>query len=513
MATERLEFPEAVEYLARRAGIELEQRVEVRERNRRRETLFETNLWAAKVYHRCLVNSDQGRPGREYLTSRGLDASTWKRFRLGYVPDVWDFLPGLAERKGYTSGDLAAAGLVLPKQGGRGHYDRFRNRVIFPIFDVRERVVGFGGRTLGDATPKYLNSPATSVFSKSTCLYGLSVAKEGVLREKQVVVVEGYTDCLMAHQCGVDTVVATLGTALTPQHVSTLRRYTDLVLLVFDGDDAGRAAAERSVDLFLEQDVDVRVVLLPGGSDPCDIISVEGRDGFVGRLEASADVFDLKMEMIASRHDLARVRGREAAIEEVLETLSKTNPMRGDILLDSPVLKGLCREMGVAEVSLRSRLRSLVRRKRPGGMIAPTPKVRSRELSAQSELLGTVLTDASLAGRFGSEVRAEDFSDEALRRTAAAVLAVVGRGEEPELNSITARLADDGLTQVVVDLYQDSVAKGNEAERFEAALKAVRETSRKHELEALHRELTEARSSGDEAREVALLKRHQELMR
>ena len=513
MATERLEFPEAVEYLARRSGIELEKRVEVRERNRRRDSLFEMNLWAAKVYHRCLLNSDRGRPGWDYLSSRGLDETTWKRFRLGYAPDAWDFLLGLAGGKGYSSGDLDAAGLILPRKGGTGHYDRFRDRVIFPIFDVRGRVVGFGGRTLGDATPKYLNSPETSVFSKSTCLYGLDAAKEGVLREKRVVVVEGYTDCLMAHQHGVDCVVATLGTALTSQHVSTLRRYTDEVLLVFDGDEAGRAAAERSVDLFLEQDVDVRVVLLPGGDDPCDILRREGHDGFVARLDASTDVFGLKMAMIASRHDLTRVRGREAAIEEVLETLSKTNPMRGDILLNSPVLKGLCRDMGVTEVSLRQRLRSLVRRKRSGATIAPTPKVRSRELSAQTELLGAVLSDTSLAERFASEVRVEDFGDEGLRQTAGAVLALVAAGTEPEINRVCARLEDDALTQLTVDLYHDSAAKGHEAERFEAALGAVREEGRKHELETLRRELAEARAGGDEAREVALLKRHQELMK
>ncbi|HUU42628.1 MAG TPA: DNA primase, partial [Planctomycetota bacterium] len=498
---------------ARRVGIELEKRVEVRERNRRRDTLFEMNLWAAVVYHRGMMNTDEGRPGREYLASRGLTESTWKTFRLGYAPDAWDFLLGLGGGKGYAPSDLAAGGLVLDRQGGRGFYDRFRSRAIFPIFDVRDRVVGFGGRALDDATPKYLNSPETGVFSKSTCLYGLNAAKEGMLREKRAVVVEGYTDCLMAHQHGVDWVVATLGTALTSQHVGTLRRYADEVLLVFDGDDAGRSAAERSVDLFLEEDVDVRVVLLPADQDPCDVLVSEGRDAFVKRLAESTDVFDLKMEMIGKRHDLSRVRGREAAIEEVLETLAKTNPLRQDMLFVRDTVKRLCHAMDVTEKSLRERLMGMVRRKRSGGTIPAAPQAKSRAVEAQKELLGAVLSDASLAGRFASEVHVEDFSDEVLARIAGAVLAVAGAGVECDVNRVCARLEDESLTQVTIDLYHESAAKGKEEACFDAALQVLRNEGRRHELEGLRRELAEARSSGDEQREVELLKRHQDLMK
>jgi len=513
MTTERLEFPEAVEFLARRAGIELERRVEVRERNRQRDMLFGMNLWTAKVYHRCLMNAEEGRPGREYFCSRGLDESTWRKFRLGYAPESWDFLLGLSSGKGYEPGDLAAAGLVLPRKGGTGHYDGFRHRVIFPIFDVRGRVVGFGGRALDDSLPKYLNSPETSVFSKSACLYGLDAAKEGVLREKRVVVVEGYTDVLMAHQHDIDWVVATLGTALTPQHVSILRRYVAEVVLVFDGDEAGRAAAERSVELFLEQDVDVRVVLLPAGRDPCDLLVAEGRDAFLERLSEATDVFDLKMEMIAGRHDLSRVRGREAAIEEVLETLTKTaRAVRRDILLHNEVLGRLCREMGVSEEALRSRLRLLLRRQRKGGTVQPVPP-KPRSATAERELLGAVLSDPSLAQEFCQEVRPEDFTDESLRVTARCAQLAVASGETLDVNRVCDRLADDRLTQLVVDLYHESATKGNEKERFTAALEALRRDGRKRQLRELRRNLAEARATGDEKRELELLREHQELMK
>lgn len=511
MATERLEFPEAVEHLARRAGIQLERRVQVQERNRRRETVFDINLWAAKVFHRCLLNAEEGRPGREYFSSRGLNEETWKKFRLGYVPESWDFLLGLASGKGYSPQDLLAAGLVVPREGSAGHYDRFRNRVMFPIFDVRSRVLGFGGRALDDSLPKYLNSPETSVFSKGTCLYGLDAAKDGVLREHRVGVVEGYTDCLMAHQHGIDWVVATLGTALTPQHVGTLRRYADEVLLVFDGDAAGRSAAERSIELFLTEDVDVRVVLLEGEKDPCDFLVAKGGEAFRKVLAAATDVFDLKMEMIAGRNDLSRVKGREDATGEVLETLAKTNPLRQDMLLGTNVVRRLCREMGVTEKSLRDRLMSMVRARRGGTPVPAKAPRESRNVAAQRDVLGTVLSDETLAERFRETVSADDFDEEPLRQVARTVLEAIAAGKGFDLNRVCDRLEDDGLTQVVVDLQQESSEKGHEAERFDAALKVLRLDRGRAELAEIRRKLAEARASGDEQKDMELHKRHREL--
>ncbi len=511
MATERLEFPEAVEFLARRAGIQLEKRPAALERNKSRDLLFDVNFWAAKVFHRCLVNAEEGRPGREYFTSRGVTEETWKKFRLGYAPEGWDFLANLSGGSGYTLEDFAAAGLVVTRQNTSGYYDRFRNRVMFPIFDVRGRVVGFGGRALDDATPKYMNSPETSVFSKSASLYGLDAAKDGILREDRVVVVEGYVDCIMAHQYGVDVVVATLGTALTAQHVSVLRRYTENMILLFDGDAAGRSAAERSSDIFLEQEVDVRIVLLPTDKDPDEILRDEGRDAFLARLQNSTDVFDLKMQMIGERHDLSRLAERQAAIDEVLETLAKANPLRQDMLLSSAVLQRLCREMGVTEASLRPRLLTARKRGQSGGMAAASAKPAPRAVSAERELLGTVLSAPALAGEFAEAVAPGDFSDESLGVLAQAVREVVQAGGAFDVQRLCDRLADDALTQIVVDLETESAEKGNETERFAAALKSWRLSHRRRERQRLHNESDDATKAGDEQKEYELYKRRWEL--
>ena len=509
MATERLEFPEAVEYLARRAGIQLEKRPEAVARNRSRDMLFDLNFWAAKVYHRYLLNDPGGQPGRDYLASRGVSEETCLKFRLGYAPDGWDFLVNLSGGSGWTLDDFAAAGLTAVRPSGSGAYDRLRNRVIFPIFDVRGRVAGFGGRALGDETPKYLNSPETSVFSKGASLYGLDAAKDGIVRDDRVVVVEGYVDCIMAHQYGVDCVVATLGTALTSQHVSVLRRYTENMVLLFDGDDAGRKAAERSADIFLEQEVDVRVVLLPPDKDPDELLREEGRDAFRARLGGAIDVFDLKMEMIAGRHDLSRLSEKQAAIDEVLDSIAKTNPLRQDMLLGKDTVQRLCHEMGVTEKSLRERLLSRVRRQRTGAPAAG--KLPPRVAGLERELLGTVLSDTSLAGEFVEALKPDDFADAPLRTLAEAVIAAAGADGALDVQRVCDRLGDDALTQLVVDLVTESAAIGSEKDRFAAALRTWKKDHLRRGRQSLQQQVGEAQKRGDEAAVEELMKRHGEL--
>ncbi len=511
MALERLEFPEAVEHLARRAGIQLEKRPEALERNKGRDQLFDLNFWAAKVFHRCLTNAPEGQPGRDYFAKRQLTPETLTKFRLGFAPPGWDFLVRLSNGSGWSLDDFAAAGLTAARPNGPGQYDRFRNRVIFPIFDVKGRVMGFGGRALDDQPPKYLNSPETSVFSKSASLYGLDLAKDGIIREDRAVVVEGYVDCVTSHQFGVDFVIATLGTALTGQHISTLRRYTENMVLLFDGDDAGRKAAERSADLFLEQEVDVRVVLLPADKDPDELLQEEGREAFLKRLDNATEVFDLKMEMIRERHDLSRLTGQREAIDEVLETLAKTNPLRQDMLFVRDAIKRLCAETGVSESSLRDRLKSLVHRSRVGGEVAPTEKMLPRAMAAERELLGAVLSDPNLAADFAGGVKPAEFADESLRRIAEAALAAVAADGALDVQRVCDRLGDDDLTQIVVDLVTESAGKANEPERFAAALKLLQQERKRRDVADVLKQLADAQKRGDKAADIELLKRYREM--
>ena len=273
MKMEKLEFREALEQLADRAGIPI-----TRGRGTsgdRKAELHRVLGWAADRFRDCLQAAPEARAARDYLQSRGLSTDTVRRFGLGYAPASWDWLLRQASAAGIGSELLAATGMAVERQDRSGHYDRFRDRLIFPIRDPLGRCVAFGGRVLPGAasdSAKYINSPETQLFSKSSMLYGLDTAREAMGRSRRAVVVEGYTDCLAARQVGIDDVVAVLDTALGEKHAKLLRRYVDRIVLVLDGDEAGRRRTDEILDVLLAEAVDLRIARLPTGVDPCDFI-------------------------------------------------------------------------------------------------------------------------------------------------------------------------------------------------------------------------------------------------
>lgn len=319
---EGLEFREAVERLASRVGFTLHYQGvsgEAAGAESRRARLYRINQWAADAYHRLLVEGEVGRKAREYLASRGIGEEAVRQFRLGYAPASWDFLYRQAMRSGFEAADFLAVGLGL--QGEKGTYDRFRDRVIFPILDLQDRVIAFGGRTLGDAQPKYLNSPETAVYVKSRHLYALNLARREIVSRGYAVLVEGYTDVICLWQAGVRNAVATLGTALGEEHLRLLSRLTQKVILAFDADRAGIGASERGLDFYGDFDLDLRVMLLAEGMDPADFIAAEGPEEFLRRVERSVPLVDFCVERALREHDPAdtnsRLRGVRKAVHLV----------------------------------------------------------------------------------------------------------------------------------------------------------------------------------------------------
>ncbi|GAB4274852.1 MAG: DNA primase [Coriobacteriia bacterium] len=337
MQRDNLEFPDAVRELAQKA------RVEIRETGGmptgERERLFEALREAATFYHETLLRSRsaEAQRAREYLASRGFGSEVAKRWGLGFAPSAGNPLVKALAAKGVARDDMLKANLAL---GGRGQglKDRFFGRVMFPITDLAGNVVGFGGRVLGDGHPKYLNSQETPVFSKSRILYGLDKAKADIVREKTAVVVEGYTDVIALHEAGMKNVVATLGTALTAQHVRLLARFAERVVYLFDGDEAGRRAAERAIE-FLEWQatpesragrIELEVAVVPDDMDPADYVSVAGLEGLK---EVTADSQPLIRFVLDSRlaaHELSTPEGRAAALSDCAKVLSG---LRGSILM------------------------------------------------------------------------------------------------------------------------------------------------------------------------------------
>ncbi len=334
MKYEGVTFPEALRILAQRSGITLERSQPLPEADKDKSSIFAVNNWATEFYHKCLVASSAGKAGLDYLTGRQINRETIDRLKLGYAPEGWDTLLKEARRSGFRDALLLEAGLVIEKEGG-GVYDRFRGRVMFPIQDPQARVVGFGGRVIGEGEPKYLNSPETRVYQKGKLLYLAERAKLAMRETRRAVVVEGYMDAIVAHEYGFTNAVAVLGTALTPDHVRYLKRFVDETLLVFDGDAAGIRSAHRSLESFAQEELPCRVVTLPDGLDPCDCLQQRGKEAFAKCLEAAVDDVAFRIRTVdAAAAEGAGLAGARA-VDEALELVAHMpNPVTRSFALD-----------------------------------------------------------------------------------------------------------------------------------------------------------------------------------
>lgn len=321
MEHERVEFPEALRILAERAGIAIEFDP-VHAAQHKKDTDWKSYLYrlnaAAASFYREILHSPQGQAAREYLTRRGISEEMWETFGLGYAPASGSPLMSRLSAQKAPVRALERAGLVTLRDDGSA-YDYFRDRVMFPIADSQNRVIGFGGRVLGDGEPKYLNTRETPLFSKSRTIYGLPEARDAIVETRKAAIVEGYTDVIMCHQFGIKQVVACLGTAITAEHVKALRRLADEVLLLTDSDAAGARASERGIEVLFQEDMPARVVRLPGADkDPCDFLLSAGREPFEAALQQGVPLFEYKYRRVAQTHDLSASAGQSAAAQELL---------------------------------------------------------------------------------------------------------------------------------------------------------------------------------------------------
>ena len=369
---ERVEFPEALRMLAERAGVSLDDPSSAVEATGgvSKSELRAVNAWAESAFAEQLSKSEAA---RAYAVGRGLSASSLARFQLGYAPGERGWLAARAKKQGFPIDLLEKAGLVSRPADAPGVVrERFRGRLMFPIHDPQGRTVGFGGRVLpevekifaaaGKRVAKYLNSPETPLFQKRRLVYAGDLARPAAREAGWVAVVEGYTDVIAAHQVGLRNVVGTLGTALGDDHVTALRRLADKVVLVFDGDDAGQNAADKSLELFLGHDVDLRVLTLPDGVDPCDFLLEKGGDAFRSLVETAVDPLAFAIDRASERFDLESIEGSRQAAEWVLPVLAKV-PSANRVGLDVKVGKALdvlSRRLRVPVSTLDRRLRQLL---------------------------------------------------------------------------------------------------------------------------------------------------------
>ncbi|MCP4668222.1 MAG: DNA primase [Deltaproteobacteria bacterium] len=316
-------FPEALKDLGERYHVTVPERTfspAERKKAALRETLFQTNEKAAAFFAETLGHTVIGKPGRDYLSKRSIPDETVSEFRLGYAPAQWDGLVKFFRRQQWDQGLALKAGLIIPKKGG-GYYDRFRGRLMFPILDLRDRVVGFGGRVLDDSLPKYVNTPETPVFHKGDSPYGLHASFRAIRESQRVVIVEGYMDLLALRSRGLNEVVASLGTALTTEHIRRLKGYAREAIIVFDSDEAGKAAAVKSLPFFLNEGLSAKAVVLPDGHDPDSFVSSKGLNPFLELLDRAPAMFDFFLDQKLPPKE-ADVESKVRVLKEVLPVLS-----------------------------------------------------------------------------------------------------------------------------------------------------------------------------------------------
>ena len=327
----KMTFPEALKHLAERAGIALPDKTSHESHHpgdpaTNRAALLEANARASGFFQALFRHSEHGRVPRDYIAARHIIPAMVDAFQIGYAPDRWDGLVLTIAEKQWPLAAFEKLGLVSRRTTGEGYYDRFRHRLIFPICDSLGRVIALGGRKLREEDePKYLNSPESVLFNKSATLYGLHLAKKSIIQQHTAVVVEGYTDVIACHQHGASNVVATLGTALTAQHVVELRRYCDKVILIYDGDEAGIKAADRALEIFLTGGLDVAIAIIPDGRDPGDLFALpDGLARWQKVIEASVDALTFQFERMRTQlQAVDTVTGRQKLVEEYLRLLAQ----------------------------------------------------------------------------------------------------------------------------------------------------------------------------------------------
>ncbi len=502
MHMERVEFPEAVRFLARKAGIEVpeDRRGDGGGANDLRDKIFSVNNQAAQFYHEQLVSdaSPAAVRAREYLKDRGVTLDTVKAFRIGFAPDSWDGLIKHLQGKNVTLRVLEQAGLIKARQNKEGFYDGFRNRVIFPITDTQGRVRAFGARALDNDGAKYINSPETAVYTKGNHVYGFDRAKAEVTQKDFVVIVEGYMDCVMPQQAGFGNIVASLGTALTEQQVRNIRRFTRNVVMLYDNDKAGEAAMIRSFDMLIEEGMNVRVASLEEGEDPDSFIRKNGVEAFEARIADALDVFDYKLRKLCARFDPTSVQGKAKICDEMIPTIHRYP----HAVKQAGYIQQLAAKIGIPEPALNVELnkhREGIRR--PAATEeeeGPRPEPAAPPRTVECSLLKLLLEDQDFIPATKAELSADDFQDRHIRTVISEIYALVDAGQEPESKDLLSRFEDQDIVRLIARLVtDDQLITGDKDKIHRDCVKRLKQDRIKSHRKELIEKMKQAQEAGD----------------
>jgi len=462
---EKVEFAEALEILAKRAGINLEKKENLVQ-NRLRGSMLDSVRWASDQYHQCLQESPLAAEARSYLSSRGLEDEIIRQFGLGFAPRRGDWLLELAHNDGVDVGMLEQVGLIGRKTDKPGLYDRFRDRIMFPIRNVLGNTVGFGGRIMPsspfvDKAPKYYNSSDSPLFSKSEQLYGIDQARNSIGKVGYLAVVEGYTDVMMAHQMGVGNIVATMGTAINARHLRQLRRWTSKVVLVFDADAGGEQGVDRALELFVTNDMDLAIATLPEGLDPCDMLLNDGPEAFQEVLKGAVDALEFKLSSILAEisRDGASVETKRKATDSILSVLARipVESSPSSQLKMQLMLGRIGKRLGLSDETLKSRVNELrpktESRKVDTNIINTTEESRrAKPVPEEKELVEVLLANPDLVFRARQDLSIDDLNHPGLRQIVSILFDLLDEKRTPDLDAVRARMGDSPIGSRLLDL-------------------------------------------------------------
>jgi len=464
MLHEKANFPEAIEIVARRFGMQVPERTNEQTPDRKEREQLLGVLEAATEHFVANLWAPPGTKARDYLLGRGFRKETLEKIRAGAAADSWrDLLEALGRR--FPTPLLMTAGLVVESQdGGKRPYDRFRARAVFPILNDGGRVVAFGARSLDGSEPKYLNSPENPAYHKSKVLYGLNWAKDAIRREGRAVLMEGYLDVARAIEAGIGEAVATCGTALTGAHARLLRRFTDCAVVNFDQDDAGQKAARKSLDVLLEEGFKVQVVELPDGHDPDTYLKAEGADAYRRRIDEAPGYMDWLIRRAQSENDLATPAGKSAYLNALLPTLARIeSPVERAAWLPTIVDTGGLDSMAAREEvrrALAHRASSIAASTEPIPAATVTPRARRRLIPAEKLLIGLILSDAPGVREALESIEEEDLVPLGAAQILRAARQLVKDGRPVTLAELEGVLDEDDRRLLSEAAVEDSPEKG-----------------------------------------------------
>lgn len=516
---EKVSFAEALELLARRAGISLEKNTSSAH-NQSRARMLDVCRWAARHYHACLLSQDPlAERAQIYLGKRGLRGETVREYLLGYAPPSGEWLVHKAVEESISFEMLEKVGLVAKREGNRGYYDRFRDRIQFPIHNERGEVVGFGGRILPDSplagrTGKYYNSCDTPLFSKSELLYGLHRARSAAAQAGCLAVVEGYTDVLMAHQMGILHVVATMGTALNARHVQKLRRFAPRVVLVFDADAGGQTGADRALGLFASQESDLAIATLPAGLDPCDLLVDRGADAFRQVLEGAVDALDYKLTRVLGGAASRSIEEQRRAVDVILGiiALAPELPGQAGAVKSQLMVTRIAHRLSLKEETVWSRLKELRQRRSQREQAQATSEEPRQAPAAphERELIELLLADAAMVPRVQPIIRPEMITHPGLRLLLEGLYILQDAGEPANLDQLRPRLENARLAAKALELQDVGRRHPDRESWLQKLLACFRERDRRSELQTLQQKLQVAQAAGDHETALMLLRLIQE---